>query len=185
MFQLGPQINLKFWKSETFKKIQPGHCGKYCLCLTLSWFVQQKPTFSITASQDSTFLNEACDRKPSSKPTTLLLIYQYVSPGFFSSLSYQYLNVKWKNSAFARSILILAFSGRLQVQKVTHGFAMAHKCILRFYKRSLDFMGTLFITSETALPTMDKRMKGAHQRLWVLSKSIPDKSSYLTHQFPF
>lgn len=132
-----------------------------------SQFVQLRPTFSFMASQDSICLDQACGTKPSSKPATLLLIYHYKPRSFLSFLSFINLNVNWKNSAFARSILILAFSERFQIHRVAHGFSMVHKWILRvrFYKRSFHFIGTLVITTETALLTLGKRIK-EHQDGW-------------------
>ena len=112
-------------------------------------------------------------KSASAKPTTLLPINHYSPHSFLSSLNYLNLNVKWKNSAFARSILILAFSERLQIQRVAPGFFMVHKYILRvrLYKRSFDFIGTSLITSETVLLILGKRMKETDQRPGILSKS--------------
>lgn len=77
--------------------------------------------------------------------------------------------------------------GKILDPEMAHGFATVHKGIysVRFDKRSFGFIGTLLITSETTLLTLDKRMKTAYQKLGSLSKFVQDKSSYLTHQFPF
>ena len=67
--------------------------------------------------------------------------------------------------SITRSILILTFSERFQIQKVAHGFSMVHKWILRvrFYKRSFGFIGTSVISSEIALLTVDKKMKESYE----------------------
>lgn len=59
----------------------------------------------------------------------------------FYFIHYLNLDGKRKNSAYARSTLILAFSKKLWVKKVAQGFTVAHKCMLRVrrYRRPFDF----------------------------------------------